>query len=391
MITTFDSGSAFGCERRGYFRYVMGLPEPMTGNQKLGTDLHAAVEHYLLTGQSPEERKLQDKDYEYDSEVAVLFYNGKAMVDMVRRRGVLHTELTLSGYTIADVPVKGFVDAVTKDGIVDWKTTKNVKKYGKKAEELLVDTQMLMYAQACHPSLARIKLAHGQFQTEGQGVVSFEEAEISKEALDTEINKVIIPKVERIKAVAKFSEAREAVGVNNGKCYKCAFRPQCRTIESESVMSFFSKNNKTTPQTEQEMISALEASLSILPPDAPASNPASASIPIPGYEVPVTVPERPSFTLAPAPPPVMDAPQPKRRGRPPKSQATEETKVQGIVFKSVTVSKGCTVNTGNFNSLRIDISVTAEGSDLEAVYEKVLAEVDARLNEEAEKFKAVSK
>lgn len=62
--------------------------------------------------------------------------------------------------------------------------------------------------------------------------------------------------------------------------------------------------------------------------------------------------------------------------------------VSGVIVKSVTVTKGYTVNLGAFNNVRFEVSVTGEGSDLEAVYSTLMGEVEERMAAEAAKYEA---
>ena len=59
---------------------------------------------------------------------------------------------------------------------------------------------------------------------------------------------------------------------------------------------------------------------------------------------------------------------------------------KGFTVKSVTVGKGVTINLGSFNSVRFDVSMTAEGEDYEATYSALLDEVNTRLEAEAAKY-----
>ena len=183
-------------------------------------------------------------------------------------------------------------------------------------------------------------------------------------------------------------------------------------------MSFFSKVLKK----ESESVSA-PSSVAVLPPDAPKSDPAKAAAPVEGFSpVPpprkmkyVDVPEekKPEPTAWPTP---AAGPDKRKPGRPPgaknkpkienpqtpaeRIQEVQKAVDQGLVtteqakklldtgdvreFESVTVSMGCTVNVGNFNSVRFDVSVTSK----QHTYEEVYAEVKRRLDAEAEKYEA---
>ena len=49
---------------------------------------------------------------------------------------------------------------VTEDGIIDWKTSSDIRRYGKTPADLAKDTQMILYAQAEHADRLTVKLAH---------------------------------------------------------------------------------------------------------------------------------------------------------------------------------------------------------------------------------------
>lgn len=51
QLDKFDERVDGGCERRWWFRYVARKPEPERAPAKLGTQIHAQIEHYLKTGQ----------------------------------------------------------------------------------------------------------------------------------------------------------------------------------------------------------------------------------------------------------------------------------------------------------------------------------------------------
>lgn len=48
----------------------------------------------------------------------------------------------------------------------------------------------------------------------------------------------------------------------------------------------------------------------------------------------------------------------------------------------VSYSKGRTINTGNYESLRIDVSAEMEADDFETAYNEARSFVDTKLNEE---------
>lgn len=414
MITAFDAETTFGCERKGWFKYVMGLPEPQTGNQELGEKLHELIEQRLKTGNTPV--------VEHDA--AGLYLAGQAMIEEVANRTLIGIERELPLFHIAGVKLKGYCDVVTFDGIIDWKTSSDIRRYGKTAKDLAVDTQMVLYAKAFHSDRPTVKLAHGQFQTKGRKSTDFVEVEVTQEHLDSHISKVIIPKVERMKLVASMTSAEDAVP-DRKKCFNCAFRARCPTEESKSIMGFFDKIRTNTTQSATPPPKTEPEVAQVKPPDAPPSQPEKAAEPVAGFsatppsrkmlivdvkeEKPVTKdqvvealvlaqPTQEQVKAAAAketiekrgrgrPPGAKNKPKTEEITYPPGSMAEAAAKEQAEAsrqFKSITITKGATINVGNFNSVRFDVSVTSE----EHTYEEVYAEVSRRLDEEAAKYDA---
>ena len=379
MLNTFDPLSSFGCARKGYFKYVLGLEEPSTGKQELGTQLHALIEHRLTTGVRPSG----------EGEALGLYLAGEKIIERVAARAIVGVEQALPPFILVGVKLKGFVDVITEDGIVDWKTTSDINRYGKTAEDLTTDLQMLLYARACHPLLDEVKLAHGQFQTRGARRAEFVEVSVTQKAIDTQLDKVIIPLVERVKSIVAEPSVSD-VDPDYRKCQMCAFRAQCPKEGTSAIMSFFSKMSPkigTTPQTEAETVAVLTESLAIIeaakvtPPDAPASVPELAADPV------KVTPEEEVALQA------IVEPKKERKVRAPKATAPDRPAnvtipIVEVTFTTVTVSKGVTINVGSFNSVRFDVSTTAAGPDFETCYRAAYAACTAKLDEEAEKYEA---
>lgn len=416
MINAFDAGTSFGCERRWWFKYVKGLSEPQKGNQELGEKLHALIEERLKTGVDPT----------VEHEAVGLYLAGKHIIEQVAARPILGVELPVTGFAVDGIRCVGFVDVVTQDGIIDWKTTSDIRRYGKTAEDLAVDTQMLLYAQAMHGDKESVKLAHGQFQTRGSKRADFVEVEVSREHVASHIEKVIIPLVRRMKEAATVEDV-STLPRNDKACFNCAFASHCPSSEGNSIMSFFKKFSSTSTTATTPPASEPAA---ILPPDAPKSDPALAAKPVEGFQaipppkehkmpikdvIEIAIENKPveAKEITPAPHEVEPPPAPVKRGpgRPPgaknKPKVVEPApaapvavelkdagavavapKAAPVTIKSVTVSKGFTVNLGAFNNVRFDVSVTGEGSDLETVYSTLMGEVEERLAAEASKYEA---
>ena len=405
MLNAFDQSTAFGCERRAYFKYVMGLPEPTTGNQSLGTALHAVVEGRLQTGHIPQWGKefAAPCSQEVWHQAMGLYLAGERMVEEVAARNILKTEEPLNSFFVEGVKVKGFVDVVTDTGIIDWKTSSDIRRYGKTAEQLMNDTQMLIYAKAEHPDKELVSLAHGQFQTRGRAQSNFVEVHVTQKHIDKQFDNVIIPLVKRIKEVVAMPSV-ETAAPDRKKCFNCAFRTQCPNDEGVDAMaSFFSKLKSGTPKTEAETVELLEASIAaIKPPDAPESED-KGTLPPPvrrmkivdvepmveiKAEEPVKVePPVVEEAVAPTPAPtVPESPAAKRgRGRPPGAKNKNEffsSDESSSRIKNITVTKAYTINLGNYNNVRFEVSMEGEG----VPYEELLAQVDAKLDQEAAKY-----
>lgn len=446
-INKFDASAPFGCQRRWWYRYVQGLDEPQSGNQFLGESLHALIEARLTQ---------QEINMQTDPEANGLYLAGETMIEDVAKRRIIAVEASVLGYSLAGVKVQGYCDVVTEDGIIDWKTSSDIKRYGKTAEDLATDTQMVMYARAFHSDRNYVKLAHGQFQTKGNKRTNWVECEVTANDLALHEGNVIVPLVEEMKKAAALDDVSK-LPRNEKSCFNCAYRSHCPTQEGNTIMSFFKKLGSTpTPA---------ETPAPVLPPDAPKSDPALASVPVEGFSATPPAKERKMKMVdEPAPEPVRpvegpleraaaslkekaekeaaeaildgdlqkfdaavarieaekkaEEPAPKKRGRPPGSKnkkivnpepevvvsdslksgdvlvmevdrfkpvSTPEPEVR---VKSVTVSKGFTVNLGSFNSVRFDVSVTGEGSDLELVYSTLMGEIEERLNAEASKYES---
>lgn len=381
MISTFDNTTAFGCERRGWFKYVAGLEEPQTGSQSLGTELHALIESRLSTGNVPELT---------DNPAAGLYLSGESMIEEVASRIITGVEVPLTSFSLAGVKIKGFIDVVTNKGILDWKTTSDIKRYGKRWVDLITDTQMVLYAQGMHPALEVVTLSHGLFQTKGRQLFELVEVDVKRESLDKTTNNIIIPLLERIKEIAKFESVEQAVP-NRSKCVLCPFRAQCPSTGTNIMKSFF-KSASESP-----------APVQVLPPDAPPTSPALFADPPPEQLTIVNIPDE-KAAVSPAP---KRGPGRPKKSSPPPTPPTTTTTTQGnlpevtipsvfwttdivqtapeVAVKEVTVSKGFTINLGDFNSVRFDVSVTADSSNFESAYAQLLLDVQKKLDEEAEK------
>jgi len=411
LLNSFDPSTPFGCERRGWFKYVAGKLEPQTGNQELGVALHKMNEQFLL-GNEPE-----------PSIASPLFEAGKDFLSGLRATHTTMAVETAISTRIADVPFDGFCDLSIADRdsengrthgedvgwVVDWKTTSNIRKYGKTPTELAKDAQMLIYARALHPDVGEIELVHGQYQTKGVPEFKVARTRITKKEIDTQINSVIIPLVERIKGVVGEKDVTKLTR-NPKACFNCPHRAYCPSDEAIQFMSIFSRYHTAPTQ-------AL--------PENPRMHPQMTKDPGPVPTPEVTAPAPAEAELAPAPQPTPPPADPDRgtvqssgplieanplkrgRGRPPGSGKKVEFSAPpvpveskenslpiapGVQFESVTFSYGATVNMGSFNSVRIDVSMTAKHTgDADAAFQVVMDKVKEKVEVEMAKLAAAPK
>lgn len=437
LLNSFDPSTPFGCERRGWFKYVAGKLEPQTGNQELGVALHKMNEQFLL-GNEPE-----------PSIASPLFEAGKDFLSGLRATHTTMAVETAISTRIADVPFDGFCDLSIADRdsengrthgedvgwVVDWKTTSNIRKYGKTPTELAKDAQMLIYARALHPDVGEIELVHGQYQTKGVPEFKVARTRITKKEIDTQINSVIIPLVERIKGVVGEKDVTKLTR-NPKACFNCPHRAYCPSDEAIQFMSIFSRYHTAPTQALPEYPTTPAA------PENPRMHPQMTKDPGPIPTPEVTAPAPVEAELAPAPQPTPPLPaeitipevavytsgdsgrgaipvsgplieaNPLKRGRgrppgsgkkvefstPPVSVAGKENSLPnlssgpGIQFESVTFSYGATVNMGSFNSVRIDVSMTAKHTgDPDAAFQVVMDKVKEKVEAEMTKLAAAPK
>lgn len=417
LLNSFDPSTPFGCERRGWFKYVAGKAEPQTGNQELGVALHKMNEQFLL-GKEPE-----------PSIASELFEKGRLYLKNLRAAGVAMSIEAPIATEIAGVPFDGFCDLSLSTPIlgqiIDWKTTSSIKKYGKTPTELAKDAQMLIYARALHPTAEHVDLIHGQYQTKGAPTFGVSTACVAKKEIDTQINSVIIPLVERIKGVVGEKDVTKLTR-NPKACFNCPHRAYCPSDEAIQFMSIFSRYHAAPTQALPNAPSALpEYPTTPAAPENPRMHPQMTKdpghVPTPDVTAPTPVEVESAPAPQPTPPPadpdrgtaqssgplIAANPLKRGRGRPPGSSKKVEFSAPappveskenplpispGIQFESVTFSYGATVNMGSFNSVRIDVSMTAKHTgDPDAAFQAVMDKVKEKVEIEMAKLAAAPK
>lgn len=185
-LMTGDNQTNEGCARKYFYQYVKKLKDEQKDYQKLGQDLHAHNESYLLTGM-----KATGSD-----QAIQLFYAGLHMLPrpatedprILVEHDIGGGNLATAPLRAAGVPVVGFIDLIHWQGtnagaespedsvdppntveVIDWKTTRDLK-WVKTPQEVARTLQMTTYGQwavvAKNAEWAR--LSHGYYVTKGR-------------------------------------------------------------------------------------------------------------------------------------------------------------------------------------------------------------------------------
>lgn len=290
-IIAFDKTTPFGCERRWWFKYVLKNPEPQYSSMVLGEALHKRNEVYLMTGEMPEVGKLGFA-LDYDRQALDLFKLGIRKLDELRKLPFLKVEQQMpEGFDVAGIKVSAMskCDVVTGSGIIDWKTTSDISKWGKTPGQLAKDTQMLIYSKAFHPNATKVTLSHGQYQTKGRARFEMPEVVVTRQQVDDHLGNVTMPLVERMKQTYLAPAAKE-VEANRAACRRCPHRAICPPDKENPLMGVFSKFQSAVSN--------------VTPPDAPKSDPEKAAKPVePSVTdaLPAKEPRKMKFIDVPAP------------------------------------------------------------------------------------------
>lgn len=408
-ITAFDETTAFGCQRRWWFKYVAGLKEPTSPEMVDGLAVHAISEHDLLGLADQPEILFSMSEGERDW-LARLTAKGQVFRDEIRSE-VIGIEAPMPpGFNIAGIPISSMskCDVVTREpGIIDWKTTSSIEKYGKTPGQLRKDTQMVIYARAFHPNEPKVRLTHGQYETSGTPRFNAASVLVEKNQLDEFYEGTIIPLVEKMKTAARVEAARE-MKPNRNACRLCPHRGICPPDKENPLMGIFNKFKATTTETPA---APSKPEPQILPPDAPASSPELNAKPVEGFENKRTlniVDEKPE--AAPEKVEVKEEPkveepavEKKGPGRPKgsKNKPKEEASInvanlnpvadgsQYAQFSETTVNYGVTMNLGDYNSVRIDVSHTIKHSgNADEAFTQAINKAKEQVEAEMEKVHA---
>jgi CRISPR/Cas system-associated exonuclease Cas4 (RecB family) len=130
------------CERKWYYRYILGVKGETSDAMRRGTEIHEELEHFLNTGEFKTA----------DTTAVKIAETGVPHLESVNR--VIAVEDSLEGYPLAKnlgVQFKGFIDVLAEEDehtvhILDHKTTSDLK-YAKTPAQLAQNIQLIIYAK----------------------------------------------------------------------------------------------------------------------------------------------------------------------------------------------------------------------------------------------------
>jgi len=158
-ITCGDPTQAGGCERRWYYKYVLGLKEPFTGSQRIGVDAHTQIEKYLESGEDC---------------MGQIARSARQFFPPLEAGMLLEHRIGKDDLKVAGIRVVGHIDLVLFEKnhveVLDWKTTKSIKMWAKRSQDLIKTVQMALYAKWAQSFLGfdAVRISHVYMQTQGR-------------------------------------------------------------------------------------------------------------------------------------------------------------------------------------------------------------------------------
>ena len=228
------------CERSWYYRYVLGLQDPVGKAAELGTQGHERIAHYINTWE----------DILGDIEGAGREYIDRWITTHPNAHRV--EQRVDGGLTLGTIPVIGGMDLYVESpgiparvSVTDWKFKGDITM-GKTTPEWLRSIthpdgiQMIGYAEWVRRNKDalglggwhdRVLLRHVHFQTKGPRKASQTEVEVPLAEVKEKWDTLSEQYENRIRRVAAESDPK-AVTPNLGHCFKyhkaCAFHAQCQ-------------------------------------------------------------------------------------------------------------------------------------------------------------------
>lgn len=389
-LSTFDTDDAWGCKRKWWFKYVQKLPDPQGPDAALGDQVHKAIETRQFEGFVPMLQPAQEAIDEVHSggwDLEVKFVN--------------ETLLAAAGAALS-----GRIDAInpTRRIIRDWKTKKQLE-YAKPGRMLESDLQMQLYAAAVAEPGEEIEVQHANIASRPPFGFLLTRSTSTDETRQWAVDKALALSKEMViyKSISEVSDTEPHR--SERRCNNCPFKSHCPTSEKTVNLlnmllnpssSAVAAVNPPAPAPAAPTVAPAEVHTfkrKLLHQDVPTDPAVTAPEPQP---LPQQAPPPP------LPPPPAEAPveQPKRgRGRPPGSKnkpaeaaptpaaAPAPVNTQGVVLKSITVTRSATVQVVQFEPMSVTVSATADVSGLsieeatDAVDKQVMSEVVKRLEQ----------
>lgn len=269
LLSKFDDSAKYGCERAGFFEYVLGKKAPPNAKMTRGTHLASMQEEYLKTG-----------SILLGTEEQTRWFNKlQPHLDKHRASGrIVGVERAVENLRVAGVPVhpnsKSDLVLTGPAEIEDLKTTGNIEKNGKTEEQLRKDTQLILYAKEFHPDATEVVLTHSYLQLEGSLIHRPVTVTVSQSDLDKALDLTIVPLVERVKSLVGEKDVRAIPRAAQSKCFRCPHRGYCPSEKENPLMSILDKfKPKSTVDAPK-----------IAPPDAPASTAPGNAKPVEGFQ-----------------------------------------------------------------------------------------------------------
>lgn len=277
-LTTADPTTQ-GCFRKWWYKYVMGLKEPSSASQELGTKTHAEIERYLLTGEQ--------------SMGAIAMSALHLIPDPNPLLKIEHNITPESGFTVAGIPLVGFIDLIDPTGIyidpmgqrhlgqvnheiVDWKTSSNLR-YAVPSAKLIDTHQMALYAGwYLHENTAHraVRISHVYMQTRG----AKKSQKSTMIALRPEVDRRMLQIANvgnTLKQIACETDEQK-VEPNLHACHNyggCAFMPHCPKSAAQAAAYIFGtkeqnkeKDEQMKPEVKLEIENLLAAEKALEPP-----------------------------------------------------------------------------------------------------------------------------
>jgi CRISPR/Cas system-associated exonuclease Cas4 (RecB family) len=238
-LSSFDVDTAFGCKRKWWFKYVMGLREPQSPGAVKGDKVHKVLEA-LLT------RPVEDTQ-EFDREALYIATSAGEYIEQMRKDGDWHIEVSLEEKKLLPGCVLvGRIDALHSRSktIRDWKTMKSLQ-YAKPSMMLDQDLQMQLYAASVADEGEHINIEHINLTTERpyQSLRTFSVSTPEKRAVVLDKALALADGMRIYKTISDVNDTEP----DRSKCRFCAFKDRCPTGEKTVNLLNTILGNKPAP------------------------------------------------------------------------------------------------------------------------------------------------